>query len=210
MSPCNEPFFCWNVHCFSFKQKSGFFTFPTINILWSVLGGERLSVNDGEFMTILQKISKLFRTGNPSGDVLDVFPFLRFIMPGLAGYRERKIGTESTQHFMRVSKCNSKYKRTAWSITGSHFSRWESIPASYQILTPCTSSTAVRWFNVIPRRLDRLGVRLEWNSRDFSSDPKTWQLTSQLCEHSLSHVLHILSDRSFDTSIKFQVKIPQR
>jgi len=121
MSPCNEPFFCWNVHCFSFKQKSGFFTFPAINILWSVLGGERIPANDGDFMALLQKISKLFRTGNPSGDVLDVFPFLRYIMPGLAGYRERKAGTESVQKFMRVSKCKSEYKRTAWSITGSLF-----------------------------------------------------------------------------------------
>lgn len=84
-------------------KKSGFFTFPTINILWSVLGGERIPANDGEFMTLLQKISRLFRTGNPSGDVLDVFPFLRFIMPGLAGYRERKTGTESVQTFMRES-----------------------------------------------------------------------------------------------------------
>jgi hypothetical protein len=63
-------------------------------------------------MNLLQKISKLFRTGNPSGDVLDVFPFLRFIMPGLAGYRERKSGTESGQKFLRVSKCKSEYKRT--------------------------------------------------------------------------------------------------
>jgi hypothetical protein len=94
-----------------------------MNILWSVLGGERLSANDGEFLGLLQKISKLFRTGNPSGDVLDVFPFLRYIMPGLAGYRERKIGTESGQKFLRVSKCKSEYKRTAWFITGSHFSR---------------------------------------------------------------------------------------
>jgi len=82
-------------------QRSGFFNLPAINILWSVLGGERLSTNDGEFMTLLQKISKLFRTGNPSGDVLDVFPFLRFIMPGLAGYRERKSGTEFGQKFLR-------------------------------------------------------------------------------------------------------------
>jgi hypothetical protein len=91
-------------HCFSFKQTSGFFNLPTINILWSVLGGDRLSTNDGEFMTLLQKISRLFRAGNPSGDVLDVFPFLRFIMPGLAGYQERKSGTEYAHKFLRVSK----------------------------------------------------------------------------------------------------------
>jgi len=84
-------------------QRSGFFSLPAMNILWSVLGGERLSANDGEFLGLLQKISKLFRTGNPSGDVLDVFPFLRYIMPGLAGYRERKIGTESGQKFLRES-----------------------------------------------------------------------------------------------------------
>jgi hypothetical protein len=92
-----------------------------MNILWSILGGERFSTNDGEFITLLRKINRLFRTGNPSGDVLDVFPFLRFIMPGLAGYRERKTGTESGQKFFRVSKCKSEYKRTAWSIIGSHF-----------------------------------------------------------------------------------------
>jgi len=84
-------------------QTSGFFNLPAINILWSVLGGDRLSTNDGDFMTLLQKISRLFRTGNPSGDVLDVFPFLRFIMPGLAGYRERKSGTEYGHQFLRES-----------------------------------------------------------------------------------------------------------
>jgi hypothetical protein len=85
------------------------------------LGGERLSTNDDEFMGLLQKIKMLFRTGNPSGDVLDVFPFLRFIFPGLAGYRERKSGTLSGQKFFRVSKCKSEYKRLLGSSFGSHF-----------------------------------------------------------------------------------------
>jgi hypothetical protein len=55
-------------------------------------------------MGLLKKITKLFRTGNPSGDILDVLPFLRFIFPGLAGYRERKTGNESVYKFLRVSK----------------------------------------------------------------------------------------------------------
>jgi hypothetical protein len=75
-----------------------------MNVLWSVLGGIRHSHNDGEFMGILKKITKLFRTGNPSGDILDVLPYLRFIFPGIAGYRERKIGHESVHKFLRVSK----------------------------------------------------------------------------------------------------------
>jgi hypothetical protein len=71
-------------------------------------------------MALLLKINALFRTGNPSGDVLDVFPFLRFIFPGLAGYRERNSGTQSGHKYLRVSKYKSEYKRTAWSINGSH------------------------------------------------------------------------------------------
>lgn len=82
-------------------QSNGFFGLPAINILWSVLGGLRLSQSDGEFMTLLQKITRLFRTGNPSGDILDVLPFLRFIFPGLAGYRERKSATEHGHKFLR-------------------------------------------------------------------------------------------------------------
>jgi hypothetical protein len=63
-------------------------------------------------MTLLQKINKIFRTGNPSNDVMDVFPFLRYIMPDIGGYRDRKTGTECGQKFFRVSKCKSEYKRT--------------------------------------------------------------------------------------------------
>jgi hypothetical protein len=55
-------------------------------------------------MDLLKKITRLLRSGNPSGDILDVLPFLRFIFPGLAGYRERKIGHESVHKFLRVSK----------------------------------------------------------------------------------------------------------
>jgi len=84
-------------------KGNGFFSLPSINILWSVLGGERLSTTDDEFMTLLHKIKMLFRTGNPSGDVLDVFPFLRFIFPGLAGYRERQSGTLFGHKFFRGS-----------------------------------------------------------------------------------------------------------
>jgi methyl farnesoate epoxidase/farnesoate epoxidase len=85
------------------KQRIGFFGLSAINVLWAVLGGVRHSHNDGDFKALLQKITRLFRVGNPSGDILDVLPFLRFIFPDLGGYRERSIGTVEAQKFIRVS-----------------------------------------------------------------------------------------------------------
>jgi hypothetical protein len=68
------------------------------------LGGERHSHDDREFKALLFKITRLFRTGNPSGDIIDVIPFLRFLFPGLAGYKERSTATVGGQNFFRVSK----------------------------------------------------------------------------------------------------------
>ncbi|PNF20447.1 Methyl farnesoate epoxidase [Cryptotermes secundus] len=82
-------------------QKCGFFGVPAINVLWAVLGGERHSHDDREFKALLQKITRLFRTGNPSGDIVDVLPFLRLIFPNLAGYRERNIATTGGHNFFR-------------------------------------------------------------------------------------------------------------
>jgi methyl farnesoate epoxidase/farnesoate epoxidase len=86
------------------KQRNGFFGLSAINVLWAVLGGVRHSHNDGDFKELLQKITRLFRTGNPSGDIIDVLPFLRFLFPNLAGYKERNAGTIGGQNFFRVSK----------------------------------------------------------------------------------------------------------
>ncbi|XP_069672282.1 methyl farnesoate epoxidase-like [Periplaneta americana] len=84
-------------------QTTGMFGLPSINVLMEVLGGVRHSHTDAEFKALLQKITRLFRTGNPSGDILDVLPFLRFFMPRLAGYRERKVGTVDAQKFFKQS-----------------------------------------------------------------------------------------------------------
>jgi hypothetical protein len=99
-----ERFISYSKHCAFLKQSNGFFGVPAINVLWAVLGGERHSHDDREFKALLHKITRLFRTGNPSGDVLDVLPFLRYFFPSLAGYRERNIATVGGQKFFQVSK----------------------------------------------------------------------------------------------------------
>jgi hypothetical protein len=86
-------------------------------------------------MGLLKKITELFRTGNPSGDVLEVFPFLRFIFPGVAGYRERKSGTETGQKFLLVSEWKTEFRRTAMSVTERHSNIDKNIPPSHRILT---------------------------------------------------------------------------
>ncbi|XP_021919684.1 methyl farnesoate epoxidase-like [Zootermopsis nevadensis] len=84
-------------------QRNGFFGLSSINVLWAVLGGVRHSQNDTEFTTLLQKITKLFRTGNPSGDIIDIIPFLRHLFPDVAGYKDRMIGTVCSQNYFRKS-----------------------------------------------------------------------------------------------------------
>jgi hypothetical protein len=68
------------------------------------LGGERHAHDDREFKALLYKITRLFRTGNPSGDIIDVIPSLRYLFPSLAGYKERAVATIGGQNFLRVSK----------------------------------------------------------------------------------------------------------
>lgn len=91
-------------NCAFLVQRNGFFGLSSINVLWAVLGGVRHSQNDTEFTTLLQKITKLFRTGNPSGDIIDIIPFLRHLFPDVAGYKDRMIGTVCSQNYFRVSK----------------------------------------------------------------------------------------------------------
>ncbi|XP_076057346.1 methyl farnesoate epoxidase-like [Oratosquilla oratoria] len=58
----------------------------TVNILWSVIGGERFPRSDPRLMDLVTKLYNLFRSGNPSGGVLGAFPAVRFIAPKWSGY----------------------------------------------------------------------------------------------------------------------------
>jgi proteasome assembly chaperone (PAC2) family protein len=68
-----------------------------------MMAGARYSRDDAELLTILEKLRSLFRSGNPGGGIVGVFPILMKIAPVLSGYAKTLGTTSDLQEFFRVS-----------------------------------------------------------------------------------------------------------
>ncbi|CAL8110287.1 unnamed protein product [Orchesella dallaii] len=53
------------------------FGVSVINILWAIMGGTRYKHDDEEFKKMLNVIQETFRTGSPSGNLVNSYPVLR-------------------------------------------------------------------------------------------------------------------------------------
>ncbi|ODM99561.1 Methyl farnesoate epoxidase [Orchesella cincta] len=53
------------------------FGVSVINILWAIMGGTRYRHDDEEFKKMLNVIQESFRSGSPSGNLVNAYPFLR-------------------------------------------------------------------------------------------------------------------------------------
>lgn len=62
------------------------FDVTVINVLWSMMAGERFDLNDIKLKQLLAIINDMFRSTDISGGMLNQLPFLRFIMPDKCGY----------------------------------------------------------------------------------------------------------------------------
>lgn len=79
------------------------FSIATLNVLWRMMAGSHYSRNDEELLTLLEKVSRLFRSGNPSGGLVNIFPILKTIAPGLSGHTEGMESLLDMQNYFRVS-----------------------------------------------------------------------------------------------------------
>ncbi|KAK4873499.1 hypothetical protein RN001_015528 [Aquatica leii] len=71
------------------------FDVSVLNVLWTMMAGERFSLDDVRLIKLLQIIHDAFRLFDMSGGLLNQMPLLRFIAPGVCGYTKvMKILTE--------------------------------------------------------------------------------------------------------------------
>lgn len=62
----------------SIVQGNGLFSFPAVNVIWRILSNKRLSLEDKNAKAFLNNLTQLFRLGQPAGDIVTIFPFMRF------------------------------------------------------------------------------------------------------------------------------------
>jgi hypothetical protein len=84
-------------------KVNGLFNVATLNVMWRMIAGSHYSRNDEELLIILEKVNRMFRAGNPSGTLANIFPILKIIAPGLSGHTEVMGGISDLQDYFRVS-----------------------------------------------------------------------------------------------------------
>ncbi|KAK7085879.1 hypothetical protein SK128_006582 [Halocaridina rubra] len=57
-----------------------------VNILWALMGGTRFHRDDPELITLVDKLNQMFRAGEVSGSIVDIFPFLHRFMPKTSNF----------------------------------------------------------------------------------------------------------------------------
>nr|CAD7407115.1 unnamed protein product [Timema poppensis] len=81
----------------------GLFNIPVLNVLWCIMAGKRFSHDDKEFKDILERLFEAFRSGNPSGGIINMIPALRHIMPKSSGYSIIKETNTSSQQLLKAT-----------------------------------------------------------------------------------------------------------
>ncbi|KAJ8882485.1 hypothetical protein PR048_014296 [Dryococelus australis] len=84
-----------------FTQISRMFNQSIVNLLWTIVSGQRFSYDDEKFQEILTYVYKSFRLDVPGGILVNVFPFLRFIIPKWSGYEEAMEYVHGLQGMLR-------------------------------------------------------------------------------------------------------------
>lgn len=62
------------------------FDISVLNLIWTLLAGQRFELDDERLTILTEMIHKSFRIADMSGGLLNLFPWLRFIMPERSGY----------------------------------------------------------------------------------------------------------------------------
>ncbi|KAG5683596.1 hypothetical protein PVAND_012869 [Polypedilum vanderplanki] len=71
----------------SFYMHSAF-DISVLNLMWVLLKGERFKLSDQRLIDLVAAVHKNFQVLDMSGGILNLFPFIRYIIPELSGYKE--------------------------------------------------------------------------------------------------------------------------
>lgn len=64
------------------------FDVSVLNVLWTMMAGERFALDDARLIKLLKIIHDAFRLIDMSGGLLNQMPFLRYIIPDACGYTQ--------------------------------------------------------------------------------------------------------------------------
>ncbi|KAJ4434999.1 hypothetical protein ANN_23571 [Periplaneta americana] len=84
-------------------KVTGLFTVSALNVLWGMIAGIRYERNDERLQDLLKRLTEVFRAGNPTGPLTNIFPILKWIAPGLLGHTKTMDTLKSLQEFFRQS-----------------------------------------------------------------------------------------------------------
>lgn len=73
-----------------------------LNTIWTLLAGERFSINDKKLSKLLRLVNAGFRLIDMTGGTLNKMPFLRFVAPSWSGYNCLKEIVDEIMEFLQV------------------------------------------------------------------------------------------------------------
>lgn len=92
------------------------FDISVLNVLWTMITGERYDLDDERLMKLLKIIHDAFKIVDASGGMLNQLPFLRFIAPEFCGYNTIVEILTSMWDFLKVEKKTQFIKETLQSV----------------------------------------------------------------------------------------------
>lgn len=69
------------------SEDNNIFDISVMNVMWTILRGERFELDDPKLISLMETIHKSFRIVDMSGGVLSQMPWLRHFAPVKTGYR---------------------------------------------------------------------------------------------------------------------------
>jgi len=79
------------------------FNGPFVNVLWTLLTGERFQHNDPSFSNLLNLTNRFIKSGKYASNILGAFPWLMKWAPKLCGFEaQRQINQEFWNYFQVI------------------------------------------------------------------------------------------------------------
>lgn len=74
--------------CFEPIYMHTAFDISVLNVLWTMMAGERFALDDVRLKKLLNIIHDAFKLADMSGGIMNQMPFLRYIAPDACGYTQ--------------------------------------------------------------------------------------------------------------------------
>lgn len=84
------------------------FDISVLNVMWSLLKGERFDLDDKNVAELMKSIHDCFKIIDMSGGILNQFPFIRYIIPEKSGFLPLKRSMEPLWKFLKETITNVK------------------------------------------------------------------------------------------------------